>query len=270
MLKSGLFIVALGLAGATCAEPGGRSGDNQLVTMADGSDAEVGVADSEASEVAETTAPADTAIVDTVQPETTTPDTTAPEAETVGCGESCLPVSLIGAPTGVVFQQHATGPWPTLAGGDAPLGSWELEAVDFYTAETFTFGISVTFSNNGATAGRIELTGDAMAMALDLDMEVTVSAFGSTGSDSARSVLSLGGCHDVSGSRLVGDFGDCASGLSATGQGTMDFEHGAGRLSIGVEISREDLIALLPPEQQESADFAIAGPMYLVSRFVTP
>jgi len=106
----------------------------------------------------------------------------------------------------------------------------------------------------------------ALAMALDLDLDVTVSAFGSTGSDSARSLVSLGGCHAVNGTRLRGSLGSCGEGLES-GESSLDFELSAASLVIGVEVSRESLIALLPPDQQEAGDFAIVGPMYLVATF---
>ena len=48
-----------------------------------------------------------------------------------------------------------------------------------------------------------------------------------------------------------------------------EIKNGA-QLIIGVEMSREALIGLLPPDQQEAGEFAIVGPMYLVSTFEKP
>ena len=182
------------------------------------------------------------------------------------CSEGCLPISTVGAPTGVEFRQFGDQARPTLRGGGAPEGTWELDLVAIYSRGTFAEGISVVFSDHGATAGRIAFDADALAMALDLDLDVTVSAFGSTGSDSARSLVSLGGCHAVNGTRLRGSLGSCGEGLES-GESSLDFELSAASLVIGVEVSRESLIALLPPDQREAGDFAIVGPMYLVATF---
>ncbi len=203
-------------------------------------------------------------------PEVETAAETSPEVvetEVVDCEQGCLPISVTGAPTGVQFRQFPSQARPTLRGGEAPSGAWVLRGINFYSSGTFATGIEVVFSNHGATAGRIAFEGEALAMALDLDLDVTVTAFGTTASDSARSVASLGGCHEVVGSRFFGSFGSCGAGLET--ERALDYENGA-QLIIGVEMSREALIGLLPPDQQEAGEFAIVGPMYLVSTFEKP
>lgn len=255
---------------AACDSPGGRS---QALVATDGTADVTESTDTPLfelpDEVGGETVDATSPEVDTAQPETI--DTTQPETidttqpETVACGDECLPISAVGAPTGVVFRQFTTTPRPTLGGGAAPGGDWELGVVTVYTTGTFADGIEVAFGNHGQTAGRITFSADALAMALDLDLDVTVTAFGSSGSDNARSLVTLGGCHDVSGTRLVGDFRDCTAGSASQGQ--IDFELDGGNLDIGVEIAREALIALLPPDQQSAGELAILGPMYLLASF---
>lgn len=266
------IIGATVLLGAACDEPG--SGSQAIVpvdtrnevasdiaeTVGDAADATV--------EVVPDTVVAET-VLDTVVPDTATPETVAPETTTSICEQGCLPINTAGAPTGVVFRQFGDQVRPTLRGGNAPTGTWVLGIVSIYSQGTFAEGIEVTFSDHGATAGRIAFNGDAIGMALDLDLDVTVSAFGSTGSDSARSPVSLGGCHEVDGTRLRGNFGACGAGLESE-ESAIDFELTASALVVGVEVSREALIALLPPDQQSAGDLAIVGPMYLVASFERP
>jgi len=257
-----------------CDEPGsGAQGIVPTDSVGAGDVTDTGM--SGGTEVATDTVVPETATPETVAPDTATTETVVPDtsvSETVGgetvasvCSGGCLPISATGAPTGIDFRQFGNQGRPTLRGGDAPEGVWELDLVAIYSQGTFADGISVTFSDHGATAGRIGFDGDAIAMALDLDLDVTVTAFGSTGSNSARSLVSLGGCHEVQGARLRGSFSACGEGLAS--EGSLDFELSATSLTIGVEVSRESLIALLPPDQQEAGDFAIVGPMYLVSTF---
>lgn len=272
--------IVLGIA---CDEPGGRSAFSVAPEVGDTGGVVDGAGDTGTADTTtagdDSGAPVET-VADTLVPDTTPPDTTpaetvAPdttaEVEVGECQGGCLPVSAAGAPTGVVYSQFASQPRPILRGGEAPDGEWVLTRIVFYTLGTFATGISVSFQNNGQTAGRVAFDADQMAMALDLDMLVTVSAFGSSGSDSARSPLAFGGCHSISGARIEGSFGECGSGLGGgTAQGAIEFEHGPGTLAIGVEIPREALIALLPPDQRESAELAIVGSMYLVTSFGPP
>lgn len=218
-----------------------------------------------AAEATPETSPAET--VDTMV------DTSAPDTGPISvCALGCIPVSTETAPTGVTFRQYTTAARPTLKGGPAPQGEWVLDAVDIYSQGTFADGITVTLADRGATAGRVAFGGDAMAMALDLDLQVTVTAFGSTGSDGARSRVAMGGCHEVVGTRIVGDLGDCAEGFETSGSApaSLDYELTGADLAVGVSITREQLIALFPADQREAADFAITGPLYLVARFVSP
>lgn len=222
-----------------------------------------------AAEATPETSPAET--VDTTAD--TAADTSAPDTGPVSvCALGCIPISTETAPTGVVFRQYTTAPRPALKGGPAPQGEWVLDAVDIYSQGTFADGITVTLADRGATAGRVAFGGDAMAMALDLDLQVTVTAFGSTGSDGARSRVAVGGCHEVVGTRIVGDLGDCAEGFETSGSApaSLDYELTGVDLAVGVSITREQLIALFPADQREAADFAITGPLYLVARFVSP
>lgn len=254
---------------AACDSPG--SGSQAIAP--DG----VGEVASDAASVAETN---DTMGSAEATPETiadTAVETSAPEVEPETgpvsvCALGCIPVSAETAPNGVVFRQYTSAPRPVLGGGAAPQGEWVLEAVDIYSQGSFADGISVALADRGATAGRVAFGGDAMAMALDLDLQVTVSAFGSTGSESARSLVALGGCHEVDGARLIGSFGDCAEGFGAGdgGLAALDFELTAEALAIGVQLTRDQLIALFPADQREAADFAITGPLYLVARFDRP
>lgn len=251
-------VTALGLG---CDSPGGSP---QQVAPGDTRDA---------SEVsgADTSAPPDTGGgVDTQAPDTRpeVTDTAQPSL----CALGCIPVSTDTAPRGVVFTQHPDGPSPALTGGAAPTGDWVLSAVDIHPNGTFAEGIEVDFDNAGDTAGRAAFGGDAIAMALDLHLMVTVTAFGSTGSDTAQGTVALGGCHEVEGARLSGTLATCAEGfpVGTTPPSSLDFELGAGSLAIGVELSRETLIGLLPVDQQEAAGLGIIGPLYLVATFERP
>lgn len=264
MRRSLTVLICLISVGGACDEPGATSG--------------VAPGDVHTDTGADTLAAADTQVtsdtVDTSAPDTTlaTRDTQPDDSTASTCALGCIPVSTSTAPTGVVFKQYASGPAPTLLGGAAPTGDWVLRSVDIYPNRTFADGIEVTLANHGATAGRASFGGDAVAMALDLDLEVTVTAFGYTGSDSARRLVAVGGCHAVSGARLTGQLSTCAQGFPAGSNvpSSLDFELASSTLSLGLMLTRETIISLLPAEQQEAAEFAITGPLYLVARFEKP
>jgi len=253
------------LAGAclavACPEPGAR---NQRLAP----DSTTEAAGSEATQGTSTEATEATSVEPEVVPDTNGVDAAA----TSVCALGCIPVSTAGLPTGIAFCQFDNGPRPTLTGGAAPDGDWVLAGIDIYPLNTFAEGIAVTFGDHGATAGRIAFGGDAMALALDLDLAVTVTAFGSSGSDTSRSLVTLGGCHEIDGARITGQLLTCADGFEAglPPPESLDFELGQDTLSVGVELTQEMLIALLPPDQQEAGRYAIVGPLYLVASFERP
>lgn len=255
------------LALVTACDSPGSSGSNNLVPDSN--------SDTSAPDVADTVAP-DTGSTDTVTPDTSTPDTTPPDTTPPSvCELGCIPVQTATAPRGVTFQQFPDGPAPALTGGAQPTGDWVLQRIEVRPNGTFTEGVDVQIANAGQTAGRAAFGGDAIAMALDLHLSVTVTVLGTSGTDTARQEVALGGCHAVSGTRLTGQLGTCASGFppGTTAPASLDFQLEAGAtpaLAIGLSLTREQLIALLPEDQRESAELAITGPLYLVARFVRP
>jgi hypothetical protein len=190
------------------------------------------------------------------------------------CELGCIPVQTSAAPRGVTFQQYPSGPPPQLAGGAGPTGDWVLRRVEIRPNATFANGIQVTLGNAGETAGRAAFGGDALAMAIDLHLLVTVTVLDSTGSDTARQQVALGGCHAPEGARLVGSLQDCAKGFppGTSPPSGLDYQHdpAAGTLSLGLSLSREALIALLPEDQRETGQYVITGPLYLVAQFGRP
>jgi hypothetical protein len=254
------------LALLTACDSPGSSGSNNLVPDST-SDASPDVADTTA-DIADT---ADTGVMDTGSPDTADtapPDTTPPSV----CALGCIPVQTATAPRGVTFQQFPDGPAPALTGGVQPTGDWVLQRIEVRPNGTFTDGVDVQIANAGQTAGRAAFGGDAIAMALDLHLSVTVTVLGTSGTDTARQEVALGGCHAVTGTRLTGQLGSCASGFppGTTAPASLDFQHDTTNLAIGLSLTREQLIALLPEDQRESAELAITGPLYLVARFVRP
>lgn len=255
------------LALVTACDSPGSSGSNNLVPD---SNSDTGTPD-----VADTVAP-DTTDTDTTPPDTTPPDTTPPDTTPPSvCALGCIPVQTATAPRGVTFQQFPDGPAPALTGGAQPTGDWVLQRIEVRPNGTFTSGVDVQIANAGQTAGRAAFGGDAIAMALDLHLSVTVTVLGTSGTDTARQEVALGGCHAVAGARLTGQLGTCASGFppGTTAPASLDFQLDAGAtaaLAIGLSLTREQLIALLPEDQRESAELAITGPLYLVARFVRP
>jgi hypothetical protein len=211
--------------------------------------------------VSDTSTPLDTVVPDTAEPSL--------------CELGCIPVQTATAPRGVTFQQFPSGPAPALSGGVQPTGDWVLNRIEVRPNETFASGIDVQIANAGQTAGRAAFGGDAMAMALDLHLSVTVTVLGSSGTDTARQEVALGGCHGVSGTRLIGELDTCASGFppATNPPASLDFQldtAGNGALAIGLSLTREQLIALLPEDQRDSAELAITGPLYLIARFTRP
>lgn len=252
------------LALFTACDSPGSSGPNTLVP-----DSTSDTSAPDAADVADTSAPDTT--LDTTPPDTTPADTTPPSV----CALGCIPVQTSTAPRGVTFQQFPDGPAPALGGGAQPTGDWVLQRIEVRPNGTFTDGVDVQIANAGQTAGRAAFGGDAIAMALDLHLSVTVTVLGTSGTDTARQEVALGGCHTVSGSRLTGQLGSCASGFppGTNAPASLDFQLDAGAtpgLAIGLSLTREQLIALLPEDQRESGELAITGPLYLVARFVRP
>lgn len=255
------------LALVTACDSPGSSGSNNLVPDS--------TSDTVAPDVADTSTP-DSSPPDTSAPDTTTADTTPADTTPPSvCELGCIPVQTATAPRGVTFQQFPDGPAPALNGGAQPTGDWVLEKIEVRPNGTFTDGVDVQIANAGQTAGRAAFGGDAIAMALDLHLSVTVTVLGTSGTDTARQEVALGGCHAVSGTRITGQLGSCASGFppGTNAPASLDFQLEAGAapgLAIGLSLTREQLIALLPEDQRESAELAITGPLYLVARFVRP
>jgi len=207
----------------------------------------------------------------------TQPDSSAPGVDTAApslCELGCIPVATSTAPRGVVFQQFPNGVAPALSGGVAPTGDWVLERIEVRPNQTFAEGIDVQLANAGQTAGRAAFGGDALAMAIDLHLSVTVTVLGSSGTDTARQQVAVGGCHEAVGTRLSGSLADCAEGFPAgtTPPSSLDYQHDPanGRLALGLLLSRAALISLLPEDQRESGELAITGPLYLIARFTRP
>ena len=256
-MRLALFLALFSVTGA-CDSPGGRG--QALIPDGDTSVASTGDTHETAPETL-----ADSEAAPEVTPEVIE-DTTPPSV----CALGCIPVDAASGALGVMFQQFDFSPRPALMGGGAPQGDWDLVEIDVFAQGTFAEGIEVSFANHGSTRGRASFGGDAMAMSLDLDMDITVTAFGSTSSSSGASAIELGGCHEARDGKLVGPLATCTPGGPPNPEeGSLDYELGSD-LQVGVELTREQLIALLPPDQQEAASWAIVGPLYLVALFERP
>jgi hypothetical protein len=263
LLKSPLVLVVLTCVWEVGCDSPGSSGPQQL-TPDTSSDTTLDVADGASPDVQPDSVTPD------VQPDSVPPDTSTPSL----CELGCIPVATSNAPRGVVFQQYPNGAAPALNGGVSPTGEWVLQRIEVRPNQTFAEGIDVQLANAGQTAGRTSFGGDAMAMAIDLHLAVTVTVLGSRGTDTARQEVAVGGCHEAVGTRLTGSLADCAEGFPAgtTPPSSLDFEHDTanGRLALGLLLSRETLISLLPEDQRQSGELAITGPLYLVARFTRP
>ncbi len=188
------------------------------------------------------------------------------------CALGCLPISVDGAPLDVTFEQTNGAP-PRLGGGEAPEGNWVLKSVEFFPEGAFIEGMTVEFGNAGETAGRALFGGDAMAMMLSLHLRVTVAAFGTTGTGDGRGQVTLGGCHDLEDGTISGELHTCAEGFpeNAPPPAHLDYEHlGEGSLRLGVELTRDMLVSLLPVEQQASAGPLFIGSLRLIATFTRP
>lgn len=273
VLLASLSISTL-LALSACDSPGGgKSGFASDVVVDTSSSSDVPLFTS--TDSATTTASGDTSVApDTSTPADTSvaPDTATPDTVSSVCAQGCLPATPTAGPT-VAFTQHdAMVAPPTLGGGAAPSGQWRLTSVDIYPYGTFTDGFTMTVSNEGDTRGRANFSGDAMQLALHLDLHIYVDAFGTTGDGAGSADVAVGGCHDVDDPYLVGDFDQCAAGWpdSVTPPNELMYETKSGALKLLLELEPEFLISMLPADQQESAAFVIVGPLVLVASFVHP
>ncbi len=264
LLKSPLILVCLNAFSAIGCDSPASSGPQQLVPDTTPDTTSLDVADVAAPDVQPDSVTPD------VQPDSVAPDTSTPSL----CELGCIPVATSTAPRGVVFQQYPNGSAPALSGGVSPTGDWVLQRIEVRPNQTFAEGIDVQLSNAGQTAGRAAFGGDALAMAIDLHLSVTVTVLGSSGTDTARQEVGVGGCHEAVGTRLTGSLADCAEGfpVGTTPPSSLDYEHDTanGRLALGLLLSRETLISLLPEDQRESGELAITGPLYLIARFTRP
>ncbi|MCC6620895.1 MAG: hypothetical protein IT385_06550 [Deltaproteobacteria bacterium] len=205
-----------------------------------------------------------TTIADTSQAETSPVDTS-----TSACEDGCLAVTPEAGPV-VVFTQHATTVVPpTLTGGATPAGGWRVASVDIYPYGTFAEGFVVDIFNQGGTRGRAVFQGDAMQIALHLDLRIRVDAFGTVAEDTGVSDVALGGCFEAAQGLIEGDFETCATGwpLGTSPPSELGFAY-ASTLKLALELPPEYLIAMLPEEQQAAAAFVIIGPLTLVTTLV--
>lgn len=222
-----------------------------------------------------TVAPPDTVEDTAVEPDTVVPpgDTvTTPDTVQSVCAQGCLP-AIPTAGALVAFTQYGTTtPPPTLGGGAAPTGQWRLDAVDIYPYGTFVDGFSITIQNEGDTRGRANFSGDAMQLGLFLDLHIYVDAFGTTGDDTGSANVAIGGCHEVDDPYIVGELDKCAAGWpdTVTPPNQLGYASSTNSLQLELELAPEFLIAMLPPDQQDSASFVIVGPLYLVASLERP
>ncbi len=278
-LRSVALAGALGLL--ACDSPGGGAGalvagDASATTAPDSNPS----TDTDSGTQAPLDAVADSAPFDTGDARDTMPTPTETAATDTGPGEvttactpACIPLGV--ATSGVSFVQFGADVLPPDLKGSSPAGArptgvWELVEVHIYPYGTFTEGITVTLEDRGGTSGQAAFQDTLFMLGIDLDLTVTVDVAGSVGSNTAQSSLSLGGCDHFVGATLTGDFDHCADGFPSgtRAPSTLPYAYQGNALSLGVTITRDMLIAMLPPDQQATAEFAIVGDLVLIAKFV--
>lgn len=186
---------------------------------------------------------------------------------------TCPDVPAAGDPVNFT-QVPRTFPPPTLIGnvggaGD-PLGAWKLQDLTFFQPGTFVDWVEVTFSNAGDTSGNAVLeAGGVFGVHLFLDLSLRVVVGENVGEDTASATIELGGPVNIAEGAFHGDFTRCGAGVAETGvvPDRLAFDHDGARLRLAVELSKEAIIGLLPPDQQENAAFVVTGPLTVVARF---
>jgi hypothetical protein len=177
-----------------------------------------------------------------------------------------------GAPDAAINELNSAA--PTLAGGAAPSGWYELQSVDMYTQGTFS-GLVQSFdvSSNGNTYGSIEVVGDEWGIAANLDLQITLDVFlAGTIDQAVDTPLAGGGCFTLNGNDIETDFLQCGGSWIDGVQppGSFEYETGAGTLSVKVILTEEMITTFLPPEYQGAAGLALNGPLVLVLNFAAP
>ncbi len=260
---------ALGLAAGILA---GCGDDGPSATTDTVSNLDVAT-DAEASDVSGPDADALNAAADAALPPADTAASSdvslAPDVGPITCPE----VPAEGA--AVTFTQvPRTFPPPALigniGGASDPVGAWKLQDLTFFQPGTFVDWVEVTFSNAGDTSGNAVLeAGGVFGVHLLLDLSLRVVVGENVGEDTASATIELGGPVNIAEGALHGDFTRCGTGVAETGvvPDRLAFDHDGTRLRLAVELSKDAIIGLLPPDQQENAAFVVTGPLTVVARF---
>lgn len=189
------------------------------------------------------------------------------------CTSECLEV-MPGLPGVAITLQALSVSAPTLRGvlgQRAPLGRFELVAIDVYPKGAVPSFVSLRVTDGGDTNGAAELAGDTWGVHLFLDLAVSLSAFGQGFDQAARQELAGGGCYALSGAILESDLSHCASGwpedVDVPDEAEFEYDDASGSLKMKLELSKEFLLALVPPEYAGLASLGISGPLNLVLGF---
>lgn len=199
-------------------------------------------------------------------------DTDATDATQV-CTSECLEVAP-GLPGVAITLQALSVSAPTLRGvlgQSAPLGRFELVAIDVYPKGAVPSFVSLRVADGGDTSGAAELEGDTWGVYLFLDLAVSLSAFGQGFDQAARQELAGGGCYSLSGAILESDLSHCATGwpedVDVPDAAEFEYDDASGSLEMKLELSKEFLLSLVPPEYAGLASLGISGPLNLVLGF---
>ena len=177
---------------------------------------------------------------------------------------------------GTPITTHApTVDAPTLTGtgGSSLDGDYTLTAVDVYTKGTFnsTFVSSADISDNGESNGTARFADDLWGYFLNFDIHFNLQTIGGPQEGDAVKSLRGGGCFTLSGASLTTETGRCDEGWPDTvtppSAYQISFDSTSGVAKVKITLSKEFVISLLPPDQQNLGSLAIMGPLVFVLTF---
>lgn len=183
---------------------------------------------------------------------------------------ACLEPAVGAAGVPVVMRG---GDPPVLQGGTVTSGALELDQIEVYADYTFSSLVeSVNVTSNGGTAGGLEFQAADWGFSAELDLFIDITAIGMDFGQPFQQVLGAGGCYTVEDNFLASDLSECGASWpeGAEPPDSLEFETTAGGMRFLLILTREALLASVPPENQFAAELAIEGDLPVLFTFSRP
>jgi hypothetical protein len=189
-------------------------------------------------------------------------------------GFSACPTPEPGEPDVPVATR--TGDPPSLAGGEILSGTYEMSSVELFpegSEPTFLAGVvtSVDVRSNGNTFGSLVFNGADYGFDAQLDLYIGIGTIVGDFEQFFSQQIFAGGCYTISSNELVSDLTACGGVWpeGSTPPDSLEYESTpeTGEIQQLLILTRETILASVPPEDQTMAGLAIVGDLPVLFTF---